>query len=216
MATFKVIGIAPSPYTQRVLVVLNEKGADYFLQEIDRMGNAQKKPEHLLLQPFGQIPVIQDGDFTLFESRAIVRYIADKYEGQGPSLYGKTLEERALVEQWLAVEVEEFDSPTGAAVFQLVFGPKYVGIPTDEAIVSSSLEKLAKVLDVYEAHLSKSKFLAGDFLSIADLVHLPLLFFLVTVGNRGEVVTSRKHVKAWYETMSSLPSWYKVLSLLSP
>ncbi|KAJ7564246.1 hypothetical protein O6H91_02G009200 [Diphasiastrum complanatum] len=142
MAQFKVIGVPLSPFTQRVLVVLNEKGADYVLQQIDRLGNAQKKPEHLALQPFGQIPVIQDGEFTLFESRAIVRYIAEKYDGQGPSLYGKTLQEKALVEQWLAVEVEEFDPPTIGTLFQLAFRPKFLGLPTDEASLSLSLSPL--------------------------------------------------------------------------
>ncbi|KAJ7564687.1 hypothetical protein O6H91_02G046600 [Diphasiastrum complanatum] len=208
MAAIKVIGVPTSTCTQRVLVVLIEKGAEYVIQPLDMMNGAHKKPEHLAIQPFGQIPVIVDGTFTLFESRGIVRYLADKYEGQGPSLYGKTLHEKALVEQWLAVEIA-----ITAAVVQLVLGPKFRGIPTDEAIVYSSLEKLEKVLDVYEAHLAKSKFLAGDFLSIADLVQLPFLFLLVEVAKRGEVVTSRKHVHKWYETISSLPSWKKVLSL---
>ncbi|KAJ7564247.1 hypothetical protein O6H91_02G009300 [Diphasiastrum complanatum] len=213
MAAIKVIGIPMSSCTQRVLVVLIEKGAEYVVQPLDVMKGAHKKPEHLAIQPFGQMPVIEDGKFTLFESRAIVRYVAEKYKGQGPSLYGKTLHEKAIVEQWLAVEIEEFNAPITDAVVQLVLGPKFRGLPTDEAIVSSSLEKLEKVLDVYEAHLAKSKFLAGDFLSIADLVHLPFLFLLVDVAKRGEVVTSRKHVHKWYETLSSLPSWKKVLSL---
>ncbi|KAH9330630.1 hypothetical protein KI387_002738, partial [Taxus chinensis] len=50
--------------------------------------------------PLGQLPVIQDGDLTLFESRAIIKYLAKKNEGKGSNLWGSTLTEQTLVEQW--------------------------------------------------------------------------------------------------------------------
>ena len=75
------------------------------------------------------------------------------------------------------------------------------------------MAKLEKVLDVYEEHLSKNKYLAGDFFSMADLSHLPLTDYLVNVAKRGKGVTSRKHVNAWWEDISSRPAWKKVLEL---
>ena len=55
------------------------------------------------MQPFGQIPVLVDGDVQIFESRAIIRYIAKKWGGKGTDLVGKDLAQQALTETWLEV-----------------------------------------------------------------------------------------------------------------
>ncbi|CAM6107293.1 unnamed protein product [Calypogeia fissa] len=80
----KVYGMAPSTCTARVLLALFEKHVtDFEIVDVDLGKGEHKKPEFLKIQPFGVIPVLQDGDLTLFESRAIARYIAYKYEKQG-------------------------------------------------------------------------------------------------------------------------------------
>eukprot|EP00249_Psilotum_nudum_P002357 c15349_g2_i1 orf=83-298(+) len=67
-----VYGIAASTCTGRVLATIFEKGvADYAIQKVDLSTGEHKKPEFLALQPFGVIPVLKDGDLTIFESRAI-------------------------------------------------------------------------------------------------------------------------------------------------
>lgn len=97
--------------------------------------------------------------------------MAKKNEGKGSNLWGSTLTEQALVEQWSQVESQSYNPAVTAIIVQKVFAPM-MGGKTDEGIVQSSVEKLSKVLDVYEERLSKSKFLAGDFFSVADLPHL--------------------------------------------
>jgi len=72
------------------------------------------------------------------------------------------------------------------------------------------VEKVGKVLDVYEERLSKSKYLAGDFFSLADLQHLPYTHYLVNTCGKGDLISSRKHVKALWEDISSRPAWKKV------
>ncbi len=151
-------------------------------------------------------------NLLLAESRAIARYIAEKFEHQGTPLFGKTVKDRALVDQWLEVESQNYNPAASSIVSQVVFA-SYWGLATDEKVVEEQLAKLEKVLDVYEEHLSKNKYLAGDFFSIADLSHLPYTHYLVNVGKRGECVTSRKHVNAWWEDISSRPAWKKVVEL---
>jgi len=208
-----VIGVALSTCTSRVLATLFEKNVeDFQIKPVDYFNGEHKKPAHLKLQPFGVIPVLQDGDFNLFESRAIARYISDKFEDQGTPLFGKTSKERALVNQWFEVESQNYQPAIGSLVAQLVFYPMK-GLATDEKVVDEQMAKLEKVLDVYEAHLSKNKYLAGDFFSMADLSHLPYTHFLVNVAKKGECVTSRKHVNAWWEDISSRPAWKKVVEL---
>jgi glutathione S-transferase len=196
-----------------VLATLFEKHVeDFKIKPVDLATGEHKKPEYLKLQPFGVIPVLQDGDFNIFESRAIARYISEKFENQGTPLFGEGPKDRALVNQWLEVESQNYNPLVSSIVAQVVFY-KLRGLATDEKVVEEQLAKLEKVLDVYEAHLSKNKYLAGNFFSIADLSHLPYTHYLVNVAKKGEGVTSRKHVNAWWEDISSRPAWKKVLEL---
>jgi glutathione S-transferase len=141
---------------------------DYKLEVVDLSKGAHKSPDFLKLQPFRQVPVLQDGDITLFELRAIVRYPSEKYAGQGTPLLGKSVKDKALVSQWVEVESQNYNPPTSAIVFEKVFGPMF-GKPCDEGVGAAQTTKLEKVLDVYESHLATSKLLAGDFFSLADL-----------------------------------------------
>ncbi len=146
------------------------------------------------------------------ESRAIARYVAEKFEGKGTALFGKTAKEKALVNQWLEVEGQNYNPIVHTIVFHLVFGPM-VGLQPVEAVVKEQLGKLEKLLDIYEAHLSENKYLAGEFFSMADLSHIPFTSYLINEAKKGDAVTSRKHVNAWWETISSRPSWKKVTAL---
>uniref|UniRef100_A0A453DKF3 glutathione transferase n=1 Tax=Aegilops tauschii subsp. strangulata TaxID=200361 RepID=A0A453DKF3_AEGTS len=80
MAPVKVFGPAAFANVARVLVCLEEVGADYEVVDIDFMALEHKSPEHLTRNPFGQIPAFQDGDLILFESRAISKYVIHKYK----------------------------------------------------------------------------------------------------------------------------------------
>ncbi|TKY47360.1 Glutathione S-transferase F11 [Spatholobus suberectus] len=164
------------------------------------------------LQPFGQTPVVEDGDFRLFESRAIIRYYAAKYADRGPDLLGTTLEERALVEQWLEVEAHNFNDLCFTMMLQLVILPR-MGKPGNLALAHSCEQELGKVLDVYERRLSESTYLAGDNFSLADLSHLPGLGHLIEEANMGHLVAERKKVNAWWEKISSRPAWKKLKDL---
>jgi glutathione S-transferase len=209
--TLIVHGAAFSTCTQRVLTTLAELGVDdYKLEPVDMMKGQHKSPDFLKLQPFGQIPVLKDGDLTIFESRAIVRYLVEKYENT--TLTGKTLAERAVVNQWWEVESQNFNPPTASIVFQVVFTPIF-GLERDDKVVAEQVAKLEKVLDVYEARLSSSKYLAGDSFTLADLSHLPYANLLVTAAGKSELFTSRPHLSAWWKDISSRPTFQKVLAL---
>jgi len=209
MAVIKLHGHPISTATAMVLCCLNEKEVEYDFAIVELSAGAHKQPQYLALNPFGVVPTIQDGDLTLFESRAIVKYLAKKYKGQGADLLGNTLAEQALVEQWCEVEGHSFFPPASTILFQTVLRPLRGGA-TDEAVVEINIGKLNKVLDIYEERLSKSKYLAGDFFSLADLQHLPWTQYLVTACKKGDLISSRKHVNAWWEDISSRSAWKKV------
>lgn len=145
---------------------------------------------------------------VLTESRAICKYLAKKYNGEGTDLLrSSSLKESVIAETWMEVEAHQFNGPTQALIHQLVRNPLRGEVP-DEMIVEDGLEKLGKVLDVYEERLSKCKYLGGDFYTMADLNHVPfLLYFMKTP--KASIVTSRPHVNAWWNDISARPATIK-------
>ncbi|KAF8377758.1 hypothetical protein HHK36_031143 [Tetracentron sinense] len=214
MATpVKVYGSPISTAVSRVLVCLLEKEVQFKLISVNFSKGEHKKPDFLKLQPFGQVPAFQDEAITLFESRAICRYISEKYAKQGnKGLFGMGPLEKASIDQWLEAEGQSFNPPSSALVFQLAFAPK-MNIKHDEGLIKQSEEKLAKVLDVYERRLGESRFLAGEEFTLADLSHLPNTQYLVNVTDKGGLFTSRKNVGRWWNEISSRSSWKKVVQM---
>ncbi|CAI9755812.1 unnamed protein product [Fraxinus pennsylvanica] len=209
----KVYGPPLSAAVSRVLTCLLEKDVQFQLIPINLVRGEQKKPDYLKLQPFGQVPVFQDESITLFESRAISRYVCDKYANQGnKGLFGTNPLEKASIDQWLEVEGQNFYPPTAVLVFQLAFVPR-MKIKQDENLIKQNEEKLGKVLDVYENRLGESGYLAGDEFTLADLSHLPMLHYLVNQCGRGELLTSRKNVGRWWDEISSRETWKKVIEM---
>ncbi|KAK1280038.1 putative glutathione S-transferase GSTF1 [Acorus gramineus] len=205
----KVYGMPMSTATSRVLMTLEEKEASYELVLVNILNGEHKHPDHLARNPFGQIPAFEDGSLMLFESRAVARYVAKKYESGTDLLRSGNLEEAALVDVWLDVEANHFNAPIYAISYQYVIVPRLFGGAPDEKVVEENTAKLEKVLDVYEERLSKSKYLAGDFFSLADLSHFPYIHRLLRTP-KATLITSRPHVNAWWEAISSRPAYKKV------
>ncbi len=164
MAQLKVYGMKGSTCGRRVLLALEEAKVPYEFELVHLFTGANKTPEYLALHPFGRIPVLKDGDFTLFESRAIIRYIASVYDKAG-TLYPADAKARALVEQWISVE-QSYYVAAEELVGQLVFAPLLGGQPNEDKVKDADA-RLHSTLAVLDKHLSKSTFFAGDNFTIA-------------------------------------------------
>ncbi|WP_437892987.1 glutathione S-transferase family protein [Sorangium sp. So ce124] len=204
----KIYGHPMSTCTRKVLTVLAEKGQEAQFVLVDLTKGAHKQPEHLARHPFGVIPVLEDEDFTLYESRAIMRYLDHKLPGA--SLTPTELRARALMDQWLSVEQSYFATPAVKIAFQRVFLPMQ-GKPGDESIVDASKAEVSRALDVIEKALAGHEYLAGSSYSLADISWMPYLQCLV-VSNVGELITDRPNVAAWWKRISARPAWVKVSS----
>lgn len=206
----KLYGHPIATCTQRVTYLLKELGVEYELIPVDLMKGEQKTPEYMEKQPFGKVPVLEDGDLTIFESRCILRYIADKYKDK-VNLIGKDAKERALVDNWLEAEGHNFSGPVGGIVYEKVF-KQWRGQETDETIVAKHMEQLAVVLDVYEKVLSKRSYIAGDEFSIADISHVPYAAYLIEKAGVKEPFESRPNVWAWWNRITQRDAWKAVWS----
>ncbi|SPT15777.1 unnamed protein product [Triticum aestivum] len=216
MAPVKVFGQAMSPNVARVLVFLEEAGADYELVDVDFQAKEHKSPDHLARNPFGQIPAFQDGDLVLFESRAVAKYVARKYKtDEADLLRDGDHSEAAMVDVWTEVEAHTYSAALSPIVYECLIFPLMHGKPTDKKVVDESLGKLRKVLEVYEERLSKHRYLAGDFLSFADLNHFPYTFYFMATPH-GALFESYPRVKAWWESIMSRPAIQKLSATMTP
>ncbi|XVF80488.1 hypothetical protein PTKIN_Ptkin15bG0077900 [Pterospermum kingtungense] len=167
-----------------------------------------------VVQPFGQIPVLADGDLTLFESRAISAYVAEKLKETGYDLIRyQNLKEAAQVKVWTEVESQQYHPAISPIVVEFFVAPLQQKTP-DQAIINGNLKKLGKVLDIYEEKLSRTKYLAGDFYSLADLFHLSYTYYFMKTP-WSNLINDRPHVKAWWQDISSRPAFQKVASAMT-
>ncbi|KAJ7812699.1 glutathione S-transferase-like protein [Mycena olivaceomarginata] len=207
--TLKIYGINFSSCTRCVAVVCKELNVPYELVTVDILKGEQRSAEHLVRQPFGVIPAIEDNGFELFESRAIGRYVVAKY-GKGSGLVPDPADIAATAkfEQAASIENNNFDPHAGQLILELVIKPTR-GVPSSPERVKELQATMASKLDAYEKILSKQKYLAGDTLTIADLFHLPWLYGLTEKANL-DLIPSRPNVARWYNDISSRPAWQAV------
>ncbi|KAK3041476.1 hypothetical protein RJ639_000453 [Escallonia herrerae] len=205
--TIKVHGSPVSTASMRVFACLHEKGVPFELVPVNLAVGEHKSEAFLSLNPFGQVPALQDGDLTLFESRAITNYIAHAYADSGNPLFYKDPKKMAICSVWMEVEAHQFDPAASKLTWELCLKPLF-GMTTDDDVVAEFEAKLGKVLDIYETRLSKSKYLGGDCFSLADLHHLPNMKYLMPT-KAAQLFNSRPHVSGWAADIMARPAWLK-------
>jgi glutathione S-transferase len=202
----KVYGHPMSTCTRKVLTTLAEKGHEAPFVLVDLTKGEQKSPAYTAKHPFGVVPYLEDDGFTMYESRAIIRYLDAKLPGT--KLTPSDLPSLGRMEQWLSVEQSYFTPHCMAIVMEMFFKPMRGGKP-DMDKVGKARDEAAKALDVVDRALMSQAHLAGDVFSLADISWLPYLQYLSATPH-GTLITERPHVKAWWQRISTRPSWKKV------
>jgi glutathione S-transferase len=149
---------------------LREKNVPYKLVLVDMSNGEHKSPEHLEKQPFGQVPYIDDDGFTLYESRAIARYVEKRHPNQGTKLIPDDLQNNALFEQAASMELVNFFPPTFGLLMEKM-GKKHLGQDTDEAAYQAHRSTLDNKLKV-----------ATSLSSISSTCHMLRCFTLLEMA----------------------------------
>ncbi|KAI3409435.1 Glutathione transferase, partial [Psidium guajava] len=140
-------------------------------------------------------------------SRAVTQYIAHAFADKGTPLVC-TGNPMATAGVWMETEAHQF-GPLALKLRQaLVYKPRS-GMAADAAVVEENEAKLAMVLDIYDARLSRSKYLGGDCFTLADLHHLPAMTTLMETPVK-KLLDARPKVSAWMACVSGRPAWAKV------
>ena len=202
----KLYGHPMSTCTRKVLTTLAEKGHEAEFVMVDIMKGEAKHAGHLAHQPFGKVPVLEDHNFWLYESRAIMRYLDEKLDGH--KLVPTDIHDRAHMDQWMSVEYSYFSGPAMKIVMELLFG-KMSGKTPDMDVVKTARDSVGAVLDVTEKALAHHPYFGGKTFSLADISWMPYVQYLFA-AEQGDLITSRPAMKAWWERVSTRPSWKKV------
>ena len=198
----KVFGHPRSTCTRKVLMTLEETAAPYELHVVDLPKREHKEEAHLRRQPFGRVPAIEDDGFELFESRAIMRYLAEKASSP---LAPRDLRERAIVEQWISVETAELTPHAMKFVYEHVFKR-----PQGAEALDRARESLATTLVVMDRRLGASAFIAGPAFTMADIAFMPYVEYAMKTPI-SEMFARHEHVSRWWRDASARPSWRTVI-----
>lgn len=207
MSTYTIKGFSRSTCTLTVAMTILEAGASYEIDFVNILAGEQKAPEYVdRFQPFGQIPVLIDGDFHMFESRAIIRYVAAKHGAE--SLYPTALQKRAIVEQWLSAN-QSNNTPVTDIIVEFLF-KRARGETPDESKLPEMTTKLNDYLSILDKQLSTRAYIAGDEFTLADISYMPFMHYLVGLPEFTGAFDGFENVNKWWKLISNRPTWKQV------
>ena len=202
MSELTVLGFPRSTFVHIVRLILTHKDVAYTVRDLEPdMGS----PVHLALHPFDRVPILQHGDFTLYETSAIVAYLEEVFPT--PSLQPETAQDRARMHQWIsAVNSYYYPYMCYHVSHERNVFPQ-LGIPSDEKVVAHALPKIEVALQVMERQLAHGQgFLLGKQVGLADYYLLPSTYAFGFAPEAKAMYADFPAVREWREKMEALPT----------
>ena len=190
---------APTPNGWKASIALEELGLPYEVRMVNLMDGDQKRPEYLRLNPNGRIPTIVDRDaedFAVFESGAILIYLAEK----AGRLLPRDPKGRSLVIQWLMFQMGGIGPMMGQAnVFYRYFPEKI------QPAIDRYQHECRRLFEVLNVRLAEHEWLAGGY-SIADIANWA---WVRTYKWSGVSIDGLDHLQRWMDQMKQRPACQK-------
>ena len=205
----KLYVFPPSPNSLRCQAVADQAGIDLELVSVDLHAGEQMKDEFIALNPNHKIPVLMDGDFILWESAAIMLYLAAKKPDSG--LLPGDERERALCAQWLFWNSAHWGPACAIFTFENLVKRMFAMGEPDAAALEKGKEQFGQFAAVLNDHLKGRDTLIGDRPTVADhgivswLVHAKDA--QIPVGDYGEIAR-------WSADLLRSDPWQKALAII--
>jgi len=190
-----------SPNALRVRAVAFELGIDLEVIEVDMRAGGTKTDEFLTMNPNGKVPVLQDGDFVLWESRAINSYLASQKPQAG--LYPEDAKARAIVEQWSNWQAIHLGPSMQKVSFEKFLKAKFGMGDPDQGVIDAETKNIEQFLAVLNTGLQGKDWIAGA-LSVADFALASTFMYRQAAGISLDAVPN---VAAWIERLEARQSW---------
>jgi glutathione S-transferase len=206
--TIEIYAFPPSPRAFRVMALANHLELDWTLRMLDLVKGEQKAPEYAALNPNMRMPTLKDGDYVLWESGAILQYLAGKKVQSG--LLPADEAGRLNVTRWQFWDACHWDPACAIYLFENFVKPVIVksGEP-DQAALAKGAELFHRAAKVLDNHLKHNKYAAGDRLTVADFsIGAPLNY-----AQAARIpIDTYPEITRWYATLRALPAWQKTLA----
>jgi glutathione S-transferase len=198
----KLYGFAASPRTWKVRAVAAHLGIPLEYENLDATKGENRTPKYLALNPTGRTPTLIDGEFVLWESDAILQYLASRKPN---TLWPDDARTRADIMRWQNWQSAHWGSD---ACVPLLFQNLVKGIigmgPPDAASVAKATEAFDKEAKVLDQHLAKREWLVGSEPTLADFTVGSYLFYADAAKLP---VAAYGNLARWFDRLSALPCW---------
>jgi glutathione S-transferase len=202
MSEVTLFGFPRSVYVQMAGIVLTHKEVPYAFHDLETEMNTRS---HIALHPFERVPILRHGDFTVYETSAIVAYVDDAFDG--PKLTPSDPQTRARMNQWISA-INGYYYP------YLIYHVSHernvfpqLGITPDEEVVAHAMPKVEVCLQVLERELTRTgAYLLGSDLSLADYFMLPIIHGFGFAPEAQEMYPKFPAICEWRAQMESLPT----------
>jgi glutathione S-transferase len=196
-------GRASSANLQKARWALEETGVRFELREVGGRFGGLDTPEFGVMNPNRLVPVLQHGDLTLWESHAVVRYVAAAFGGD--RLWAAEPRDRAPIDQWTDWTATTFQ-PAWLKVFWLVV--RTAPNQHDQTAIAAAVNDTVAALRLMDRQLEKSDYLAGDAFSYADIVAGVSLYRLTTMEIE---LPSLPGIEAWHGRLKQRAAFEKTV-----
>lgn len=196
----KVWGRKNSSNVRKVLWCAEELALPYEREEAGGAFGVVDTPQYRALNPNGRVPMIEDGDFVLWESNAIVRYLAARY-GSDTSWYQRDVCVRAQADKWMDWTTSTFAGPFRDLFWGMLRTPAE---QQDWVLINGASKTCAELLSVVDQALSEKPYLSGDEIGMGDI---PLGSFIYAWFEMPLERPSMPNLDAWYERLKLRPCY---------
>jgi glutathione S-transferase len=198
----KLYSVQPSNNCRRVNATIAHLGLKVEVIEPNMMQGDLKKPDYLGLNPNAKVPTLVDGDFKLWESRAIMQYLAAK--NQPNELWPADPRHQADILRWQFWEASHLSRGTTPFAFEKLFKPMFMKLEPDAAALAAGEKEFHMYAPVLEAQLKGKPFILGDKLTLADFSVGGCFSFAEPSGLPWGDYT---HIRAWWARLNEVHAW---------
>jgi glutathione S-transferase len=215
MNEFVIHSIPGSPFGRAVMIALEEKGAPYRLAAV--APETMRTPEHLACHPFGRVPYLKHGDFTLYETAAILRYV-DRVLPT-PKLTPANPEAAARMDQLMNInDWYLFQGVSNVIGFHRIIRPRLMGLDADEDAIAAAMPKAHVVFGELSRQLGEGTFFVGESITLADVLLAPQLDFFVATPEWEPLTANSPNIRQWLDGMNARSSmrettWERVAAM---
>ncbi len=198
----KLYAVVGSPNSRKVLAVVNHTGINVDIEYLDFFAGDTHQADYTALNPNAMVPTLVDGDLKLWESNAIMQYLADK--SGDDVLYPKNLSLRADIARWQSWELAHFNQAFGTLAFESVAKPNFMDLPGNPALIDWAKEQLVRFSTILNTHLKDRSYMVGETMTLADYSIIHVDFFKAMIPFDW---TPFPHVNDYFERMCQSPHW---------